>query len=69
VDEWDNAKAIMKRALGIHDKIAADLPKGGQLVCVKCGRTEPVRDGDVSRYLVHGWPKCHDATMRWNHAP
>lgn len=55
---------FLKRAVGIHDKIAADLPQGGILRCSTCGREEPIRDGDVARYLARGWPKCH-GTMEW----
>lgn len=59
-----DAKDLAKRMAGIHDKIAADLPQGGILRCRTCGATEPIREGDVARYLARGWPKCH-GTMGW----
>jgi len=61
----DGFKNLIKRAAGLHEKIAADLPKGGRLICGECRATAPVRDGDVARYLATGWPKCCGATMRW----
>ena len=55
---------LMNRVSGIHGAIErdlADLPqfKRGLLFCHTCGKTEPIRGGEIR----NGWPKCCGYTM------
>ncbi len=53
---------FVKRAAGLHDKIAADVPSisRGQVWCYECGRTRKVDGGQCLRF---GWPECCGFTM------
>lgn len=53
---------LIKRAQGLHDKIADDIPqiKRGMVWCTSCGRSQRVDGADCLR---RGWPKCCGHTM------
>ena len=56
--------AEVTRLLAIPEVIGKDLEGfGGYLRCETCFREEAL--GDVGHKIAKGWPKCHDATMRW----
>jgi len=54
--------AILSRATGLHDRIAAEVPqlKRGVVWCTVCGHSERV---DSAHALRHGWPKHCGMTM------
>ena len=57
-----DAKEIVKRASGLHEKIAADVPAiaKGHVRCEDCGHEEHVNGAECLRA---GWPKCCGYTM------
>lgn len=57
-----NLRALIERANGLHEKIAADVPqiRRGIVWCHTCGREDRVNVADC---LKHGWPKCCGYTM------
>lgn len=57
-----DAREIIARAAGLHERIAADVPQiaRGQVWCRSCGRAQAV---DGAEALRSGWPKCCGYTM------
>lgn len=52
----------VRKLVGIHERIAADVPQiaRGKVWCRTCGREQSVNGAECLR---SGWPKCHGATM------
>jgi len=52
-----------------YQRLAADAMSkalhefGGYLRCETCGARREL--GDIGAKLAHGWPRCHEQTMRW----
>jgi Zn finger protein HypA/HybF involved in hydrogenase expression len=53
---------IFRNAIGIHDRIAQDVPqiRRGKVWCTVCEREQKV---DGAKALRSGWPTCHGFTM------
>jgi len=53
---------FLKKALGIHKKIVADVPQlqRGMVWCKECGYSLKI---DSAKCLKEGWPKCCGMTM------
>jgi len=56
---------LLELTKNIHTKIAEDVwPKGGFLLCDRCGYELKIKSSDCAYYLAKGWPKCCGNTMK-----
>jgi hypothetical protein len=55
-----DARELLRRASGLHAKLADAIGNPSRVWCQTCGRSRPV---DAAKSLAHGWPKCCGYTM------